>query len=170
MITASLVFWIPGIVVNCTYYLCSKCIPLLVLHILNLFHLANSLVNPIIYSFWIPMFRETFKRMKLCKQSKEYIVPIIHPESDRRLQREKKTYGAAFCASLAFLAGSFNNTSCNGKSDLPAFPHCRYWRTFPTLNVEWMTLYFNRVHNYSQDCSLPYGPMKLRYNISNYRH
>ena len=23
-----------------------------------------------------------------------------------------------------------------------------------------MTLYFNRVHNYSQDCSLPYGPMK----------
>ena len=67
MITASLVFWIPGIVVNCTYYLCSKCIPLLVLHILNLFHLANSLVNPIIYSFWIPMFRETFKRMKLCK-------------------------------------------------------------------------------------------------------
>ena len=33
MITASLVFWIPGIVVNCTYYLCSHCIPLLVLHI-----------------------------------------------------------------------------------------------------------------------------------------
>ena len=74
MITASLVFWIPGIVVNCTYYLCSKCIPLLVLHILNLVHLANSLVNPIIYSFRIPMLRETFKRMKLCKQSKEYTV------------------------------------------------------------------------------------------------
>ena len=34
----------------------------------------------------------------------------------------------------------------------------------------WMTLYFNRVHNYSQDCSLPYGPMKLSYNISSYRH
>ena len=28
-----------------------------------------------------------------------------------------------------------------------------------------MTLYFNRVHNYSQNCiSLPYGPMKLNYN------
>ena len=24
--------------------------------------------------------------------------------------------------------------------------------------------------NYSQDCSLPYGPMKLRYNIASYRH
>ena len=23
-----------------------------------------------------------------------------------------------------------------------------------------MTLYFNRVHNYSQDCSLPYGPIE----------
>ena len=32
-----------------------------------------------------------------------------------------------------------------------------------------MTLYFNRVQNYSQDCSLPYGPMKLSYNISSYR-
>ena len=31
-------------------------------------------------------------------------------------------------------------------------------------------LYFNRVHNYSQDCSLPYGPAKLNYNISSYRH
>ena len=26
-----------------------------------------------------------------------------------------------------------------------------------------MTLYFNRVHNYSQDCSLPYGPMNTFY-------
>ena len=31
-------------------------------------------------------------------------------------------------------------------------------------------LYFNRVHNYSQDCCLPYGPMKLNYNISSYKH
>ena len=74
VVTVSLVFWIPGIAVNCTYYLClkSRCVPLLVLHIFNWFHLANSLVNPIIYSFRIPMFRETFKRMNPCKQSKEY--------------------------------------------------------------------------------------------------
>ena len=72
MIATSLVFWIPGVVVNCTYYLCLKCVPPLVLHIMNLFHLANSLVNPIIYNFKIPMFRQTFKRMKLCKQSKKY--------------------------------------------------------------------------------------------------
>ena len=72
VITVSLVFWIPGIAVNCTYNLCLKCVPLIVLHIFNCFHLANSLVNPIIYSFRIPMFRETFKRVNPCKQSKEY--------------------------------------------------------------------------------------------------
>ena len=74
VITASFFFWIPGIVVYCTYYLCLNCVPLLVIHIFNILHLANSLVNPIIYSFRIPIFRETFKRVKLCKQSKKYII------------------------------------------------------------------------------------------------
>ena len=31
---------------------------------------------------------------------------------------------------------------------------------------EWMTLYFNRVHKNSQDCSLPYGPMKVSYSTA----
>ena len=72
VITASLSFWVPSIVIYCTRYLCFKCVPLLVLHIFNLFSLANSLVNPIIYSFRIPMFKEIFKRTKLCKRSKRY--------------------------------------------------------------------------------------------------
>ena len=73
MITVSLVFWVPSLVVYSTLYLCPPCIPLLVLYIFTrLFRLANSLVNPIIYSFRIPMFRETFKRVKSCKQSKKY--------------------------------------------------------------------------------------------------
>ena len=74
VITASLLFWIPSIVVYSTYHLYPKCVPLLVVHIFNLFRLANSLVNPIIYSFRIPIFRETFKRAKLCKESKEYTI------------------------------------------------------------------------------------------------
>ena len=74
VITASLLFWIPGIVVNSTLSLCLNCVPLLVFQILNILRLANSLVNPIIYSFRIPMFRETFKRVKLCKQSNEYTI------------------------------------------------------------------------------------------------
>ena len=72
MITASLLFWVPSLVVYFTNVVCSKCVPLLVFHIFNLFRLANSLVNPIIYSFRIAVFRETFKRMKILKQSKKY--------------------------------------------------------------------------------------------------
>ena len=72
MITASLLFWVPSLVAYFTNDVCSRCVPLLVLRIVNLFRLANSLVNPIIYSFRIGMFRKTFKRVKLHKQSKKY--------------------------------------------------------------------------------------------------
>ena len=33
LISASLLFWIPSIIVYCTHYLCFKCVPLLVFHI-----------------------------------------------------------------------------------------------------------------------------------------
>ena len=74
VITASLLFWVPSIVVYCTHYLCDECVSVLVFQILNLFSLANSVVNPIIYSFRIPMFKKIFKRPKLCKKSKQYTV------------------------------------------------------------------------------------------------
>ncbi|XP_078375723.1 melanocyte-stimulating hormone receptor-like [Oculina patagonica] len=76
VITASFLFWFPSIVVYCTD-ISVRCVPLLVFYFFNTFRLANSLVNPIIYSFRIPMFRETFKRMKLCKQSRQYTVNYI---------------------------------------------------------------------------------------------
>ena len=72
VITASLLFWIPSIVVYCTHYLCIRCVPLLVFQIFNVFRLANSLVNPFIYSFRIPIFKEIFKRTKFCKRSKQH--------------------------------------------------------------------------------------------------
>ena len=74
VIATSLLLWTPSIAVNCTHYFCLECVPLLVVHIFNFFHSANSLVNPIIYSFRIPMFRETFKRVKLCKQIRKYTI------------------------------------------------------------------------------------------------
>ena len=74
VITASLLFWILSIVVYSTHYLYPKCVPLLVVHTFNLFRLANSVVNPIIYSFRLQMFRETLKRVKFCNQSKKYTV------------------------------------------------------------------------------------------------
>jgi len=70
VITASLFFWIPSIVVYATYYLCSKCVPLFLFYGFNMFRLANSLLNPITYSYRIPMFREMFKRGKLCNRQR----------------------------------------------------------------------------------------------------
>ena len=74
VIAASLVFWFPSTVFYCIYYLCSRCVPAPVLYISTMLHAANSLVNPIIYSFRIPMFRETLRRMRLRKNSKQYRV------------------------------------------------------------------------------------------------
>ncbi len=77
VIAASLLFWFPSTVGYFIDYLCTKCVPLPVRYSFTVFHLANSLVNPLIYSFRIPMFREALKRMKLHKHSKRYRVTFI---------------------------------------------------------------------------------------------
>ena len=74
VIAVSLVCWLPSIVGYFIDYFCSKCIPLPLRYIFTVFHLTNSLVNPIIYSFRIPCFRETLERMKPRKRSKQYRV------------------------------------------------------------------------------------------------
>ena len=74
MIAASLVCFLPGTVGYLIHYLCSECIRFFLTYVFNILYLTNSLANPIIYSFRMPMFRETLKRMKLYKQSKQYRV------------------------------------------------------------------------------------------------
>ena len=74
VIAASLVCWIPAVVVYCTHFLCSKCLPYSLVHMTTTFRLANSLINPIIYSLKMPVFRKTLTRMKICKESKRYRV------------------------------------------------------------------------------------------------
>ena len=71
VIAVSLVCWIPGVVVYCIYCVCSECLPELLLSLATSLRLANSLINPIIYSFKIPMFRQTLTRMKLCSLCKK---------------------------------------------------------------------------------------------------
>ena len=74
VIAASILFWLPCMVIYSIYSFCWKCVPLIVVHIFDMFRLTNSAVNPIIYSFRIPVFKETLKQIKLCKQSKQYTV------------------------------------------------------------------------------------------------
>lgn len=77
VISASLVCWIPSVVLYCVSLLCPECVPSLVVRVFNLCRLANSLVNPIIYCFGIPMFREALKRRMPRKKSKGYTINYI---------------------------------------------------------------------------------------------
>ena len=98
VITVSLLFWVPSIVVYCIHYLCLKCAPLLVFQIFNLFRLANSLLNPIIYSFRIPMFKEVFKRTKLCKRSRERNGKVDEKQSCHKCSiKQEKTKVCHLC-------------------------------------------------------------------------
>ena len=78
VIAASVAFWVPSLVIYCIYSLSPEFFPEFVNYILAMFRLNNSLVNPIIYSLRIPVFRETLKRLKnklrIPKQSKRYRV------------------------------------------------------------------------------------------------
>ena len=71
---ASLVFWLPSTIIYILFFLRSFRVPISLGYSGALFYLANSGVNPIIYSFRIPIFKETFTRKKLRKRSKQYRV------------------------------------------------------------------------------------------------
>ena len=64
---ASLVCWAPSSVGYFIFHLSSKRCPIAVVDSFYIFYLANSLVNPIIYSFKFPMFRKTLRKMRLKK-------------------------------------------------------------------------------------------------------
>ena len=71
---ASLVFWLPSTIIYILFFLRSFRVPIPLGYSGTLFYLANAGVNPIIYSFRIPIFKETLTRMKLRKRSKQYRV------------------------------------------------------------------------------------------------
>ena len=64
VIAVSLTCWIPAIIIYCTHFLCSKCLPYSLVHATTTFSLTNSLINPIIYSLRMPVFRKTLTRIR----------------------------------------------------------------------------------------------------------
>ncbi len=74
VIGASLACWLPSMAFYAVHYICSECAILVVVYVSNMFRLANSIVNPIIYSFRISIFREMIRRIMFRRQSKQYRV------------------------------------------------------------------------------------------------
>ena len=61
VIVVSLVFWLPAFVVYTVKDFCSCFSPLAVWFV-TVLHLGNSMVNPFVYSFRMPMFRDALKK------------------------------------------------------------------------------------------------------------
>jgi len=78
VIGSSVVFWVPGLVVYYITFFSSRQQSLIFTYLFTMLHLTNSLVNPIIYSLRMPVFKENFKRIKnlvrIQKQHKTYTV------------------------------------------------------------------------------------------------
>ena len=58
----SLLFWLPGFVASVLREFCWECVSLPIGATVNVLRLANSMVNPFVYSFKMPMFKNAFKK------------------------------------------------------------------------------------------------------------
>ncbi|XP_078378715.1 adenosine receptor A2a-like [Oculina patagonica] len=71
VVALSLVFWFPAFVVYTINDFCSQCFHPTALSLVNILHLANSVVNPFVYSFRMPIFKEALK--KRCRKRNQNI-------------------------------------------------------------------------------------------------
>ena len=62
VVSVSLMFWLPAFVVYFIREFCWQCFSPIVFPLVNALHLANSLVNPFVYSFRMQIFRDTLKK------------------------------------------------------------------------------------------------------------
>ncbi|CAH3198259.1 unnamed protein product, partial [Porites evermanni] len=69
-IAVSLVFWIPAIVVYITRDLCHGCFPPPMIVTVNALHLANSMVNPFVYSSRMQIFKDALKKLSRKRRQK----------------------------------------------------------------------------------------------------
>lgn len=72
VIRLSFMFWMPAVTMySILPILPTECIPqtVLVMSIITILHMANSLVNPIVYSYRMPMFKAAMRKLLKKKQS-----------------------------------------------------------------------------------------------------
>ena len=62
VVSVSLIFWLPGFVVYVINTLCGQCSSMTLMWFGNVLHLANSMVNPLVYSFRMKIFKDALKK------------------------------------------------------------------------------------------------------------
>ena len=78
VIAVSLVFWLPATIVYTARPFCRPpCVGPIVMVVVNVFHLANSMVNPIVYSFRMAIFKDALKKLsRRCRLHSVGIEPV----------------------------------------------------------------------------------------------
>ena len=78
VIGASVTLWAPSMTLYNINNLWLGLLPGFMNYLTNFLHVSNSLVNPIIYSFRIPVFKKTLKqlanKLRICRPSKSYTI------------------------------------------------------------------------------------------------
>ena len=68
VVAVSLVVWLPAFVVFSVTAFCRGCFPRHLVSSANALHLANSMMNPFVYSFRMPVFNVALKKLKRKRQ------------------------------------------------------------------------------------------------------
>ena len=78
VIAVSLVLWLPAFIVyTARPFCCPPCVRPIVMAVVNVFHLANSMVNPIVYSFRMVIFKDALKKLsRRCRLHSVGIEPV----------------------------------------------------------------------------------------------
>ena len=82
LVTAvSMVFWLPSVVMYTTRDFCPRCFSQNVLWFVSTLHLANSMVNPFVYSYRMAIFKEALKKFSGRRWRNH--INIAHVQTDR---------------------------------------------------------------------------------------
>ena len=64
VVAVSLVVWLPAFAVFSITAFCRRCFPPHLVWSANVLHLANSMVNPFVYSFRMPIFKDALRKLR----------------------------------------------------------------------------------------------------------
>ena len=62
VIGSSLICWVPAALLYVVHYVCQDCISQIVVLVTAALHLANSIVNPVVYSYRMPIFQDELRK------------------------------------------------------------------------------------------------------------
>ena len=79
VVAVSLVVWLPAFVLFSITAFCRRCFPPYLKWSANILHLANSMVNPFVYSFRMPTFKVALKRLR--RKSRKPVESRTVPEN-----------------------------------------------------------------------------------------